>query len=136
MAGLLNKIIDLVKGNTPVAGDGISVSRQSGIGSIISVDKEDPTDEDSGGGSATSPIVVPVKITGIHDNSPAVDGTKEVIFVGDVYGNGKSDDIADVTESDVTIRILQIANGKNVPVGAMFLATMVLDDTWDAETAP
>ena len=49
---------------------------------------------------------VPVRITGIHPDSPIDDNVR--MFIGDVYGNGSQEE---ATEEDVTIRILNLAAG-------------------------
>jgi hypothetical protein len=105
---------DIAK-NRPIQGPGIRLA-QTPVGTQISAVA-------AAGGAGSAATVFPVKITGIHPNSPLGSGVR--VYRGDVYGDPKA--AAKITAA--TIQCLQIAGGEVIPVNTWAIATKI-SSTW------
>ena len=115
--GIIPRLIEKVNRNRVLAGMNTATD-ETEAGTFVHAEDQNPP-----GGTSTS--AVPVRITGVHPNSPVGAGDVRM-FVGDAYADGSD---ASASTDDVTIKVMGLAVNISSYTSLPQLATPI-SQTW------
>jgi len=116
--GIIPRLIEKVNRNRVLAGMNTATD-ETEAGTFVHAEDQNPP-----GGTSTS--AVPVRITGVHPNSPVGDDDVKT-YTANCFANGPE---TYATLDGVSVRALQIAAGETIPTGSVFFATRFSGVTW------